>query len=146
MNDQFTKPFTDLFKTAPYGQLPDQLQTFVQDGLSKTREAALKSIAVVKDGAEALGKSSPVAAKETGELTSRAFEHAIDNTETAFVAAQAIALAKSPIEAMQLQAKYVQAQFAKVGAQSKELFELSTKVARKSAEAVAGGVAKSKVA
>ena len=44
---------------------------------------------------------------------------------------------------MQLQAKYVQAQFTKAGAQSKELFELSTKLTQKTAEAVTGLVTKS---
>ena len=146
MNDQFTKPFTDLFKAAPYGQMPDQLQTPMQDGLAKTRDATLKSISAVRDGAEALGKSSPLASKETGALTTRVFEQAIENTEAAFVAAQAIAFAKSPMEAVQLQAKYVQAQFAKAGAQGKELFDLTSKVAQKSAEAVSSVAAKSKFA
>lgn len=132
MNDQFTKPFADLFK----GQFPNQLQTAVQDGLAKTREMTIQSIAAAKDGAEALGKASPVASKETGALTSKAFEQVLENTEAAYAAAQSIFRAQSPIEAAQLQAKYMQAQFARAGEQFKELFELSTKVAQKSAEGV----------
>ena len=136
MADQFTKPFADLFKLGSFGQLPDQMQTFVQDGLAKTREATLKSISVVKDGATALGKASPVASKETGAFTDKAFDQTIENTEAAFVTAQAIALAKSPMEAAQLQAKYAQAQFAKTGEQAKELYDLWTKAAQKSVSGV----------
>lgn len=142
MTDQFTKPFTDLLNPAKFGQLPGQMQTAFQDGLAKTRDLTLKSIDAAKTGAESLGKSS-VVPKETGALTTKAFEQAIENTEAAFLAALAVAQAKSPIEAMQLQAKYVQAQFTKAGAQSKELFELSTKLTQKTAEAVTGLVTKS---
>ena len=62
----------------------------------------------------------------------------IQNTEATFIAAQAIAQAKSPIEAAQLQAKFVQAQFAKAGEQGKELFEASTRLAQKTTEVVTG--------
>lgn len=132
MTDPFTKPFADLFKMAPYGQMPGQMQNLVTDGLAKTREATLQSIAAAKNGAETFGKVSPVAAKETGEFTAKAFEQAVENTEAAFLTAQAIALSTSPIEAAQLQAKYAQAQFAKTGEQAKELFDLWTRLAQKS--------------
>ena len=130
MTDQFIKPFTKMFEATSLNQLPEQTQAIVHDGLAKTRDAALKSIAAVKVGAEALGKASPIAAKETGAFTTRAFEQAIENTEAAFVAAQAIFSARSPVEAAQVHATYVQAQLSKVGEQAKELFNLSTKVAQ----------------
>ena len=47
MNDQFTKPFTDLFKAGQNVQIPAQLQSLVQDGLSKTRDAAVTSLAIL---------------------------------------------------------------------------------------------------
>ncbi len=143
MTDQFTKPFTNLLKTAQYGQLPEHVQTLVQDGLSKSREATLRSIAAAKDGAEAFGKVNLGAPKETGELAAMVFDNAIANTEATYTAAQAIAQAKSPVEVAQLQAKFIQAQFAIIGEQTKELFELSTNIAQKTAEAVTGFASKS---
>ena len=141
MTDLFTKPFTDLFKTTTSSQLPAQVQTLVQDGLSKTRQAALTSITAIKDGAEQLGKVNLLAPKEAAEFTAKLFDNTLANTEAAFVAAQAITKAQSPIEAMQLQTAYSQSQFAKAGEQTKELFELSTKAAHKSAEDF-GGIAR----
>ena len=142
MTDQFTKPFTDLFKDAPAGQIPAQLQSFIQDGLSKTRNAALTSLAAIKSGAGSFGQVNIVAPKEAGEFTAKLFDNTIVNTEAAFGAAQSIAQAKSPVEAMQLQAQYLQSQFAKAGEQTKELFELSTKAAQKSVEDLGGAASK----
>ena len=138
MTDQFTKPFTDLFKGAPACQIPVQLQSFVRDGLSKTRDAALTSLAAIKTGADSLGKVNV----EAGEFNAKLFDHTIANTEAAFSAAQSIAQAKSPVEAIQLQAQYMQSQFAKAGEQTKELFELSTKAAQKSVEDLSGAAKK----
>jgi hypothetical protein len=113
------------------------------DGLAKSREVAVKSIAAAKDGVETMGKASPVANKEASALTSKAFEQMMTNTEAAYEAVQAIARAKSPMEAVQLQTQYFQAQMGRVGEQSKELFDLSTKFAQKSAEGVTQMAAKS---
>lgn len=139
MTDQYTKQFADLFKA----QLPEQLQTFVHEGLAKSREVAVQSIAVAKNGAEALGKASPVAPKEASALTAKAFDQVLENTESAYEAAQSIARAKSPVEVAQLQAKYFQSQLARAGEQCKELFELSTNLAQKTAEGASQLAAKS---
>jgi hypothetical protein len=135
MNEQFTKPFTDMFKADMFkAAMPEQLQTLVQDGLAKSREVTVKSIVAAKDGAAYVGKSIPVASAETGALTETAFQQVIENTEAAYDAVKAISLAKTPVEAVQLQAQYMQAQFARAGEQTKELFELTTKVAQKAAQ------------
>lgn len=143
MTDQFPNPFADLFKTTQFGQMPNSAQSLVQDGLTKTRDATLQSFAAVKQGAEKMGQSAVVAKKETSDLTAKVFEQAAKNIEAAFVAAQAIAKAKSPMEVMQLQAQFMQAQLALAGEQSKELFDLSTKVAQKTAEDLNGLASKS---
>lgn len=134
---------TDLYTTLFKVQLPEQLQTLVQDGLAKSREVALQSIAVAKDGAEAFGKISPVAPKEAGALTAKAFAQVIENTETAYDVAEAIARAKSPAEVAQIQAKYLQSQLSRASEQCKELFDLSAKLAQKTAEGATELAAKS---
>jgi hypothetical protein len=143
MTDAFTKPFADLLQATQFAQLPAHAQTLIHDGLAKTREATLKTFVTAKDGAAAFGKANPIATDEAKVLTATVFDHAIANTEAAFIAAQAIAQAKSPTEVAQLQAKFVQTQFAKAGEQTKELFELSTKAAQKTAEALTGLASKS---
>ena len=139
MTDQFTKQFSEMFKA----QLPEQFQTMMQDGLAKSREVALKSIVAAKDGAEQFGNASPVASKEGSALTSKAFEQIIANTEAAYEVALSMSRAKSPVEAVQLQASYLQAQFGRAGEQSKELFELSTRLAQKTADGVSQVAVKS---
>ena len=140
MTNQSTKPITDLFMLAQTSLLPAQMQSLVQDGLSKTRDAALKSLMVVKDSADLLSKANLFAPKESGAVTKKIFDHTTANVEAAFNAAEAITQAKSPVEAIQLQAQYVQAQFAMAREQIKELFELSTKAAQRSVEDFNGAV------
>ena len=72
-------------------------------------------------------------------LTDRAIgekvlQNSVVNTEAAFDAAQAIARAKTFPEAVRLQANFVQQQLAVASSQTKELFELSTKVAKQTFE------------
>lgn len=134
MADPFANPFADFFKTSQLGAMPGNPQALMHDGLAKTRDAALKSLVAVKNGVETITKNSAVASKETAELATTAFDQVIANTDAAFIATQAIMNAKSPMEAIQLQTNYVQAQLAKSGEQAKLLLQLSTKAAQKSAE------------
>lgn len=142
MTDLFTKQFAEMFKASPYTQFQNPMMSFMQDGISKTQDATLKSIEAAKDGAEALSKTNSLAANEACALSNKAFDQMIENTQAAFAAFQALALAKSPMEVAKLQAEYVQAQMAKAGVQTKELFELSTKLAQKTAEATTSMAAK----
>ena len=140
LTNQSTKPIADLFMLAQTSHLPAQMQSLVQDGLSKTRDAALKSLLVVKDGADSISKANSFVPKESGAVTKKVFDHTTANIEAAFDAAEAITQAKSPVEVIQLQAQYMQAQFAMASEQIKELFELSTKAAQKSVEDFNGAV------
>ena len=64
------------------------------------------------------------------------------NTEALFDAAQAIARAKTLPEAARLQADFVQQQTAAASAQTKEFFELSSKVAKQTFETMNAAAAK----
>jgi hypothetical protein len=132
MTDPITKMFTDFVSSAQTGQHTGQVQTLFNDGLAKTREATLKSFAVAKDGAAAFEQGTASVQRDSGELATKIIDQVIKNTESAFAAMQALTQAKSPIEAAQLQTKFIQAQFAAAGEQGKELFELSTKLAKNS--------------
>ena len=64
----------------------------------------------------------------------KVLRNAETNTEAVFDAAQAISRAETFFEIVSLQASFVQKQLAAASAQTKELFELSTKVTQKTFE------------
>jgi len=63
-------------------------------------------------------------------LSEKVLTNAAAATDAAFEAAQAIARARTIPEAARLQADFIQQQFATASIQTKELFELSTKMAQ----------------
>jgi phasin family protein len=110
MTTQFERQAEAILKASRLGQLPEHVQAVAHEGLANTREATLKSIGLVKT------------------LAAKALDNALVNIEAAFDAAQAIARAKDLNDAAQLQAKFLQAQFAKAGEQGKEFYELAAKL------------------
>lgn len=143
MNEQFTRQAQDMFRVAQDGKIPENLQAFAEDSVTKSREAYQKFQTAAKDGVKAVEEvvlAAQAGAKAFGE---KVLHNATVNTEAAFDAAQAIARARSLPEAARLQADFVQQQFAIAGAQTKELFELSTKVARQTIESVNAAATKS---
>lgn len=133
MND-FTRQTQDFLAAAKDARIPEAVQAFAEDGVSKAREAYGKMNSVAKDGAKVLEEvmvAAHAGAKSIGEKVLRNTEV---NTEAAFEAAHAIARAKTLPEAVRLQTSFVQQQLAAAGAQSRELFELSAKVAQQTLE------------
>jgi hypothetical protein len=114
---------TEAILKAAQGGVPAHLLTAAQEGLAKTREVTRSSIATARDSAEVVEQ----VLKDARTLTEKNLQNFVVNTEAAFDAAQAIVRANNPIEAAQLQAKFLQNQIAKAGEQSKELYELASK-------------------
>lgn len=142
MNAQFTRQAEDMFAAAKDARIPENIQAIAEDGVAKTREAYSKFNTVAKGGVkviEDLTVAAYVSAKSIGEKVLRNTEL---NTQAAFDAAQALARAKSIPEALRLQTGFVQQQFAVAGTQTKELFELSTKLAHQAFESVNSAAAK----
>jgi hypothetical protein len=136
MNDQFTRQAQDMFAAAKEARIPENVQAFAEESVIKTREAYVKAQAVTKDGvkvAEDIMLAAHAGAKAIGE---KLLHNTTVNTEAAFDAAQAIARAKTLPEAARLQANFMQQQMAVASAQTKELFELSTKVAKQTFESM----------
>ncbi len=143
MNEQFTRQAQDMFNAAKDARIPENVQAFAEETVAKSCEAYVKMSAVAKDGVKVVEEvmvASHAGAKAIGE---KMMHNTAVNTEALFDAAQAIARARSLPEAFRLQANFFQQQFAVAGAQSKELFELSTKVARQSLETVNSVASKS---
>ena len=136
MNEQFTRHAQDMFNVAKDVRIPENLQVFAEDGVAKSREAYVKMNSVAKDGVKVVEDvvlAAQAGAKTIGE---KVMANTEVNVEAAFEAAQAISRARTMPEAVRLQADYMQQQFATAGSQSKELFELSTKVVRQTLESM----------
>lgn len=139
----FTRQAQEMFSAGKDAKIPDNIAAFAEDAVAKTREAYNKMTVAAKDNAKVLEDvvlTSQAGAKSIGE---KLVANTLANTEAAFDAAQAIARAKTFPEMARLQANYWQQQFATVGAQSKELFELSSKVAKQTFETVGSATTKS---
>lgn len=136
MNDQFTRQAQEMFAAAKDARIPENVQAFAEDSVIKTREAYNKMNTAAQDGVKVIEEvmlATHAGAKAIGE---KMLHNTAANTEAAFDAAQAMARAKTFPEFARLQASFMQQQFAIAGAQSKELFELSTKVAKQTLETV----------
>ncbi len=136
MNQQFTRQAQDMLKAAQDAKIPEQFQAIAEDGVTKTREAYQKIQGAAKDNAKVV--EDVVMATQAGikEIGDKVLTNTVANTEAAFDAAQALARARSIPEAARLQADFMQQQFAIAGSQTKELFELSSRIARQAMEAM----------
>jgi len=129
VND-FTRQTQEFFSAAKNARIPEQVQAMAEDSVSKARETYDKFSTVAKDGAKVLEEVTATAFAGAKTISDKVLKNTEANTEAAFEAAQAFARAKTLPELMQLQTGFVQQQFAIAGAQSRELFELSAKVAQ----------------
>jgi phasin len=132
MNEQFSRQAQDMFNAAKDARIPENVQHMAEDGVAKTRDAYLKINAAAKDGAKVVEDLFVAAQTNAKQLGEKVMHNTVSNTEAAFDAAQAIARAKSLPEAAKLQADFMQQQFAIASAQTKEFFELSSKLAKAS--------------
>lgn len=150
MTDPFTKQVQDftrqaqeMFTAGKDAKVPENMSAFAEEAVAKSRDAFHKMTSAAKDNAKVVEEvmlTTQAGAKSIGE---KIMSNTLANTEAAFEAAQAMARARTFPEIARLQANYFQQQFATVGAQSKELFELSSKVAKQTFDTVGQATAKS---
>ena len=134
MTDQFTRQAQEIFAAAKEARIPENVQAIVENSVAKTREAYSTMNSAAKDGVKVLEDvmvAAHAGAKTIGEKILRNTEA---NAEAAFDAARAISRAGTLPEVIRLQTSFLQNQFAVASAQTKELFELSTKVAQQTFE------------
>ena len=143
VNEQIKRQAEQFMNAAKDARIPEQFQAMAEEGVNKSREAFDKISAAAKDQAkvaEDLMLASQAGARAIG---AKIVDNTVNNTTAAFEAAQAIARAKTIPDATRLQAEFFQKQFALVGTQTQELFELSTRVAKQSFETVSSVATKS---
>ncbi|MEO1206891.1 MAG: phasin family protein [Pseudomonadota bacterium] len=134
MNEQFTRQAQDMFNAAKDAKIPENFQSMADETVSKAREAFQQFNASSQENVKAVEDvmlAAQAGAKAIGE---KIVHNTAINTEAAFDAAQAIARADTVPEAARLQANFMQQQMQVAGAQTKELFELSTKIAQQTFE------------
>lgn len=134
VQDGFTRQAQDMFAAAKDARIPENLQHFAEESVTKTRDAFHKFNASAKDNAKVLEDVVLASTAGNKAISEKLFANAVTNTEAMFEAAQAMAKAKTMPEAAQIQAKFLQQQMTIAGTQTKELFELSTKVAKQTFE------------
>lgn len=143
MNDQFARQAEQFFNVAKDARMPENVQAMVADGVAKTREAYEKASTVAKDQAKVAEEIMLAGQAGAKTIGTKLLENTAANTEAAFDAAQAIARARSMPEAAKLQAEFMQKQMAIAGAQTRELFELSSRVAQQAFQSFSSAATKS---
>lgn len=150
MNDAFTRQVQDftrqaqeMFTAGKDAKLPENISAFAEEAVNKSRDAYHKFTAIAKDNAKAAEEVVLTAQAGAKSIGDKVVANTLANTEAAFEAAQAIARARSLPEIARLQANFFQQQIAVAGTQSKELFELSSKVAKQTLETFGSAATKS---
>lgn len=143
MNEHFTKQAQAMFNAAKDARIPEGVQAFAHDSIEKSREVYSQMNGVAQDSAKAMEEvllASQAGAKTIGDKVLR---NAAANAEAVFDAAQAMARARSLPELFRLQADFMQQQVAAASSQTKDLFELSSKVAKQTFETMNSAATKS---
>lgn len=130
MNDQFARQAEQFFNAAKDVRVPEQVQAMVVDGVTKTRDAYEKAATVAKDQAKVAQEMMLASQAGANAFGAKLIENTTVNADAVFDAAQAIARARSVPEAARLQTEFMQKQIAVATAQTRELFELSTRIAQ----------------
>jgi len=134
MNEQFTQQAQEAFSAAKEARIPENVQAMAAESVAKGRETYQKLNAAAKDSVKAFEEVITTAQAGARAISEKVLNNTAANTEAAFDAAQAIARARTLPEAIRLQTDFVQQQLTAASAQTKELFELSTKVAQQTFE------------
>ena len=120
----------------PFSQVPEQMRAFAEKGVSQARD----SYAKFKDAAEThngtIEAVFTTASKGASEYSAKLMEIMKANTTATLDFAQELFSVKSPTEAMELWTSHAKKQFETFTAQTKQLAELSQKVAAETVEPI----------
>ena len=123
-------------------QAPEQMRAFAEKGLSQARDsyAKFKDVAESHNGTiEAVFGS---VGKGASEYSAKLLEFMQANTTATFDFAQELLGVKSPSEAMELWTSHAKKQFEAFTGYSKELTELTQKIATETAEPIKASASK----
>jgi phasin len=123
-------------------EVPEQMRAFAEKGVSQARESYTK----FKDAAETHNSTIEAvfttATKGATDYSAKLLDMVKANTTAAFDFAQELVSAKSLPQAMELWSAHAKKQVETLTAQTKELAELTQKIATETAEPIKTGAAK----
>jgi phasin len=123
-------------------EVPEQMRAFAEKGVSQARD----SYAKFKDAAEThngtIEAVFTTASKGASEYSAKVMEIVKANTTATLDFAQELIAVKSPSEAMELWTSHAKKQFEALTANSKELAQLSQKVAAETVEPIKASASK----
>ena len=123
-------------------EVPEQMRAFAEKGVSQARESYTK----FKDAAETHNSTIEAvfttATKGATDYSAKLLDMVKANTTAAFDLAQELVSAKSLPQAMELWSAHAKKQVETLTAQTKELAELTQKIATETAEPIKTGAAK----
>jgi phasin len=123
-------------------EVPEQMRAFAEKGVSQARESYTK----FKDAAETHNSTIEAvfttATKGATDYSAKVLDIVKANTAAAFDFAQELVSAKSVPQAMELWSAHAKKQVETFTAQTKELAELSQKIATETAEPIKAGASK----
>jgi len=123
-------------------EVPEQMRAFAEKGVSQARD----NYAKFKDAAESHNGTIEAvftcASKGASAYSAKVMEFVKANTTSALDFAQELLGVKSPSEALELWTTHTRKQFETLTAQTKELSELSQKVAADTVEPIKASAAK----
>jgi hypothetical protein len=143
MNEHFTRQAEQFMDAAKAAKIPENIQAMAEEGVSRSQEAFATFSTAAKDQVKAAEELSLATQAGIKSIGTKMMDNTAANAEATFDAARAIARAGSIPEALRLQAEFFQRQFAIAGTQTKELFELSTRVAPNAFDTASEATAKS---
>ena len=142
MNEHIKRQAEEFMNAAKAAKIPENIQALAQDGVAKSQVAFETLTAAAKDQAKVAEDFALATQAGIKSISAKMFDNTAVNAEAAFDAARSMASATSIPEVLRLQAEFFQRQFAVAGAQTKELFELSSRFATQTFETASEATAK----
>ena len=142
INDQFAKQTEEMLNAVKDIKVPENIQAATEEGIAKTREAYEKVSDAAKDTTKAVEEFSDVAQKNAKKVTDKIVSNMESNTNAMFKAAASFAKAQSLPEAAKLHTDFMQKQIAVANAQTKELYEMTARLAKKNTDALQASASK----
>jgi hypothetical protein len=136
MGQMFAKQAEDMFQAAEQVRVPESVQAIAEESVQRARAAYSTMTAAATDANRAFGEVAQVAGNGARVIGEQVLANVSANTEAAFKAAEVMARSKSLPELAKHQAAFVQAQMMTAGEQTREFYELSSRVARETFEAL----------
>lgn len=126
--NDFARQAEDFLRSANDMRMPDSMQQLAEDSVAKTREACSKMTVAAQDAHRTLTEVTGLASEGARTIGEKVLANVAANTSAAFDAAEAMARSKTLPEALKVQTAFMQSQMTKAGEQTRELYELSTKL------------------